>query len=109
MKARKLFYKNDGATGYININSIDKIERHETEILICLKNNHKILCLSSLDTVNKHVQNGHIVKKLIENTQEYAYAVRENVSFYEELDKPATKEDIAMLRKEILDIRRKLN
>lgn len=109
MKARKPLGKNDVATGYININSIDRIEAQGKNTLIYLMNDHEITCLSSLGTVNKHIQNGRIVKKLIENAQEHAYAVRENVTFYEELDKPATKEDIAMLRKEILDIRRRLN
>ncbi|HLR34100.1 MAG TPA: hypothetical protein VK071_02090 [Tissierellales bacterium] len=105
VKIRKPYFKNDGATGYININSIDKLERQESKTLIYLKGNHKILCLNSLETANKHVKNGHIVKKLIESNRGYSCTIRENISFYNEYDKPATKGDIALLRKEITDIR----
>src|SRR5699024_10867338 len=93
LKTRKPFYKNDGATGYININSIDKIERHKTETLIYLKNNHKILCLSSFETVNKHIQNGRVVEKLMKNNDGHSCTVKESYCFYDEYDKPATKGD----------------
>ncbi|MBU5436684.1 hypothetical protein KQI42_01615 [Tissierella sp. MSJ-40] len=103
VKTRKPMYKNDGAIGYVNINHINKTTKLNNMSIIHLTNGKKIQCLNSLETVNKHINNGHIVKKLYEDKQ--TITLRDGYSFYAEYDRPATKGDIALLRREILEIK----
>ncbi len=106
LKTRKPLFKNDGATGYINISSIEEIKSVGGETLIYLINNYKVTCLSSKETVESRVQEGRLVKKIMRSNNKYSHTVKEVMPFYDEYDKPATKGDIALLRKEIINIRR---
>lgn len=103
IKVRKPLFKNDGAIGYINIEYIDKTRRHNAITSIYLNNGIIIESLSSLETVNRHIKNGHIVKKFWKEKQSNIHVKEKN--FYEEYNQPATKGDIALLIKEILEIK----
>ena len=103
VKIRKPICKNDGSMGYVSIGHIKKITESNGKTLIHLTNHEKIESLSSIETVNRHIKNGCIVKKLYEERHN-ANLVNE-YDFYEEYDKPATKGDIAILINEILRIK----
>lgn len=106
VKVRKPVCKNDGSFGYVNINYIDRVYRKENKTLIQLTDGYIIESLSSIDTVNKHVKNGHIVKRLVKE-REHITVIRES-SLLNEYEKPATKQDIALLINEILKIQANL-
>ena len=103
IKVRKPLCKNDGSFGYVNIKYIKKVSIKKGKALIYLKNDDIIECLSSVETVNKHIKNGKIVKKLYQQNQR-GNIVKE-YDLYKEYDKPATKADIALLINEILKMR----
>ncbi len=103
IKVRKPIGKNDGATGFVNIKYIENVERFHNKVIIKLKNEENINCINSLETVNKHIKNGHIVKKFYGEKQKSI--LLKEYDFYEEYNKPATKGDIALLRQEILKLK----
>ncbi len=103
IKVRKPLFKNDGSLGYVNIKYIEKVDRLKDNTLVYLMNDEIIECLNSIETVNKHIKDGHIVEKLWEERQASAFSYEYN--FYEEYNLPATKGDIALLREEILRIK----
>ncbi len=97
VKVRRPIARNDGSLGYINISYIKKVVSIKGKTKIILTNNNSIDSLNSLETVNKHIKNGNIVKKLIQE-KDYTY-------IYDEYDKPATKGDVVMIINELLRIR----
>lgn len=103
IKVRKPLCKNDGALGYVNIKYIKKVSKSKDNTIIHLDKGFTIECLNSTGTVNKHIKNGYIVKKLCE--EKHSSVTISEYDFYNEYDKPATKGDIALLRKEILKIK----
>lgn len=101
IKVRRPICRNDGSRGYVNIKYIDRVYEKEEKTIIKLRNEKNIVCLNTLDTVNKHIKNGHIIRKLIGS-----YIVKEEVDYFTgEYNMPATKGDIALLINEILRIR----
>ncbi|HSH35668.1 hypothetical protein [Schnuerera sp.] len=106
IKVRKPLCKNDGSFGYVNIKYIDDTFRKKDKTIIQLKDQNIIESLSSLETVNKHIKNGHIVKKLFKE-REYTITINER-NMFNEYDKPATKSDIAIIINEILKIQQKI-
>lgn len=105
IKTRKPISRNDGALGYINIEYIEKIEERLNGVDVFLSSNYKIKSLNSLKTVEKHINNGEIIKKFYNKKEKGIY---EDIVFYDEYNKPATKGDIAILRQELLKIRETL-
>lgn len=103
IRVRKPICKNDGATGFINIKHIKKVLELKGKALIELVNGQKIPCLSTIETTNRHIKNGHIVKRLYGEKQN-TITLRE-CNFYDEYNQPATKGDIALLRQEILKLK----
>lgn len=95
VKVRRPLARNDGSIGYINIEYINKVSSINGKTKIFLTNRNTIDCLNSIETVNKHIKNGNIVKRLIE----------ERSYLYEEYDRPATKGDVVMIINELLRIR----
>lgn len=65
-KVRVPMYRNDGAFGYINMKYIERISKDKNSSLIYLSNGMRIKCLSSLQTVKKHMRNGKIVSRCYE-------------------------------------------
>lgn len=103
IKVRKPICKNDGSLGYVNIQYIEKTIKSNDKTLIYLTNGNTIESLSTIETVEKHIKNGYIVKKLYKEKQNIYYINEAN--FYEKYDQPATKRDIALLINEILKIK----
>lgn len=97
IKVRRPISRNDGSIGYINIDHIEKVSKAEERVKILLTNSCTIDSLNSVETVNKHIKNGNIVKRLIdEKNQPY---------IYDQYDRPATKGDVVMIINELLRIR----
>lgn len=103
IKVRKPLYKNDGSFGYVNLRYIKKTFKKEDKTIIQLTRGKAIESLSSIDTVNKHIKNGHIVRRIF-NEKQNITTINER-DLYENYDKPATKKDIALLINEILKIK----
>lgn len=103
IKFRIPICRNDGSMGYINVNYIENIEKLEEGTLIHLNNQKTIKSLNSIETVNRHIKNGHIVKKLWKEKQ--STTLIGEYDFYKDYELPATKGDIAILRREIIAIK----
>ena len=103
LKVRKPLCKNDGSVGYINIDYIESVSASNDKTIVHLKNKTTINSLNSIETVNKHIKNGHIVKKLY--TERYNSNFCREYDFYTEYNKPATKGDIAFIMHEIMEIK----
>ena len=105
IKTRIPIGKHDGAYGYVNINSIEKITKLKSEdnSLLHLSNNRSIEVYSKVTTILKNVSKGQVVKKILAkgNTS----MIHEEESLYIAEDKAATKKDIAMVYKEIMRIK----
>ena len=71
--------------------------------IVYLKDKNYYRIFKFLNTVNKHIKNGHIVKRLY-NEKNNINIVNE-YNFYTEYNKPATKGDIALIMQEIAKIR----
>lgn len=106
-KTRSPIGKHDGAYGYINIDSIDKIKGDISlpDIsIIHLKSGQSIRVLCKETTLNKNIKYGEIIKRLM--IKDNRYMVKEPDSLYLEENFPATKGDIAMLYMELIRIKR---
>lgn len=105
IKARIPLSKHDGAYGYVNINSIEKICKSKSEDIfeIYLRNNRIIKVYSKDCTIQRNMNNGEIVKKLL--TRNNNPLIKEHESLYEAENALATKKDIAMVYKEIMRIK----
>jgi len=103
IKARKPIAKHDGAYGYVNLDSIKSYSKSKTNnnSLIYISNNRTIEVYSKLCTINKNVNNGKIVKSLLKRND----FIREANSLYIAEDSLATKKDIAMVYREIMEIK----
>lgn len=94
IKTRKPMIKNDGAFGYINMRYIKDIKKRDGSPIIHLMNGVDIQCLCSMETVDKHIRDGHIINRCYEDR--YMTGVAEAEAMYNTLI-PATKADIAMI------------
>ncbi|NLW22198.1 MAG: hypothetical protein GXY88_02920 [Tissierellia bacterium] len=103
IKVRKPLYKNDGSFGYVNIRYINKTSKANGKTIITLTNGKTIESISSIETVNKHIKNGHIVKRLSMERAKLTPLREEEL--YQEYNKPATKADIALLISEIIKMK----
>lgn len=103
IKSRKPICRNDGSVGYVNINYIQKTVKGKSGTMIYLKNNSIIKSLNSIETVNKNIKNGHIVRKLWKEKQ--SSTLINEYDFYQDYELPATKGDIAILRRELIAIK----
>ena len=99
-KTRIPMYKNDGAFSYINMKYIKEIKKKDKSTIVILDNDVKIQCLSSLDTVNKHMRNGKIISRCYEDR---SLCVADSEEMYHRLI-PATKADIQMLTKKLEEL-----
>lgn len=102
IKMRKPISKNDGSIGYFNLKYIDDVKIKGEDVYIgTLKCDIKVM--NTKNTVIKHINEGKLVKNI--------YNEKMNDKIYEQNETyqlPATKEDIALLIKEIVDIKRRL-
>lgn len=105
-KTRIPIGKHDGAYGYFNINSIKGVKSLEKNTVIFLIDGQEIEVLSSRYTVEKYINNGEIVSKLIRENR--SILSKESLSLYDEENTPATKSDIALLYLKMLEIKERL-
>lgn len=103
LKVRKPICKNDGSIGYVNIKYIDKITEKERKSIIHLNNGSTVECLNTIETVNKHIKNGNIIKRLFKDRTNTI--TKDDNYIIGEYDKPATKGDVVLIINEILKIR----
>lgn len=106
LKTRTPIGRHDGAHGYFNINSIKSIKLKGKNTIIYLCNNQELEVLMAIHTVERYINNGEIVKKLLKDSK-LNYS-KESISLYDEENTPATKSDIALLYLKMLEIREKL-
>lgn len=99
IKVRKPICKNDSASGFVNIRYIDRVLKEEDSVLIELVNHEKIECLCSIQVINKHIKNGHIVKELYREKQR-CVTINEKDP-YNQYNKPITIGDIVFLAEQI--------
>ncbi|MDR7869336.1 MAG: competence protein ComK [Tissierellaceae bacterium] len=106
MKTRKPIARHDGAYGYVNMESINKISKSKIEnnTLIYISKDRPIEVYSRLCTIQRNINNGEIVKRLFRRSD----LVREVDSLYMAEDTLATKKDIAMVYKEIMELKKGL-
>lgn len=103
LKVRKSISKNDGSFGYFNIGFIKDIVEKNSKIFISLEKGHCIEVLQGVETARKNLRNAYIVKQAYYKRN--GVTIMEEQGAYGELNKPATKGDIAALRNELLDIK----
>ena len=105
IKTRIPIGKHDGAYGYVNISSIEKVARTKSKdnSLLYLTNDRTIEVYSKEATIQKNISKGMLVKKILAN--ENTPMIHEEESLYLVGDKVATKQDIAMVYKEIMRIK----
>ncbi|RKD21907.1 ComK protein [Caminicella sporogenes DSM 14501] len=106
-KMRKPIFLKDGSYGYINIFSIENIYSKKGNTIIKLYNEKEITCISKLKTAREHYNNGKAILNDISFKSQYNPVLDINY-LYEELNSPATKGDIAVLKKEIKEIKETL-
>lgn len=103
VKVRKPLLKNDGSIGYVNIKYIRKVSLHNEKTIIYLTDNNTIECLNSVETINKHINNGNIVRKLYEEKERASLVNERYIDL--DYDRPATKGDVVMIINELLRIK----
>lgn len=107
VKVRQPVIKHDGAYGYINIDSIEKIVQSNSsprKATIYLENTSPIQAMTKASTIQKNLNNGKLAKKLFNRYD--TTAIREEGTFYQAQDSPATKNDIAILYRELIELKR---
>lgn len=103
VKMRKPICEYDGAYGYIKIDAIHKIIDSNGKTLIHLTSGDIIEGLANISTVKRNIKNGEIVKKLYDRKGKRLE--EDNLDFYSQEDKAATKGDIAMLYMKMMEIK----
>ncbi len=109
VKTRVPIGKHDGAYGYINIDSIDKIKSSKESLkktIIQLKSGRTIEAHCMKSTILKNINNGRIVQGLIQGKNHFQVKEEENLYLLE--DAPATKRDIALVYMKLMEIKNEL-
>lgn len=104
IKTRIPISKNDGSIGYFNLRYIDKIIENDEKIYIQTTNNRNIEVLNKKRTIIKHINQGKLVMQIY-NERIDSYIKEEPFNY----KTPATKEDIALVIREIADIKNRLS
>lgn len=108
VKMRKPMFGKDGAYGYVNLYSIKNLEEKEGYGWISLHSDIKVPSLHRMQTLRQQVNQAKLVAGNIPTVQS-GDGVRETLDiFYETCEHPATKADIAILKREILELKRVL-
>lgn len=106
LKIREPIGKDDGAMGYIRVNSISEVLERNGAALIRMENLTDITCLCTPENAKKQLANGRLVRELYGNRQ--ADTIRESLEYYHNKDGPAMKSDIARLYMKLDDLILKL-
>jgi hypothetical protein len=104
LKMRRIVSKNDSARGYINYLAImDVKEENPGTCLVVLSSGRKVKCFHSAKNIKQHMLNCHVVRQKLSGLPKAGLQSED-----EYLNYPATKSDIAMLLKEIRELREKM-
>lgn len=108
VKTRIPLARDDGAYGYINLSAIEKISsiKENKRTLVCLKNQQFLEVYGKIETINKNIKNGEIVRRLLREKD--TIGVKESPDFYLEESIPATKKDIAIIYMKLVELTEKL-
>lgn len=107
VKVREPLVRGDGGLAYINLRCIKSFRADNTQgVNILLKNGITLKGLCSSATFQKHMRWGELVYRLYMKNQGNTCMMLEDST--ENYLKPATRADIAMLVKEILEIKGRL-
>lgn len=101
LKMRKPMFSKDGAYGYINLYAIQTVKEEKCYTAIFLQNGIKIRCLHRIQTVQQQINRARVIV----GSHLYSMKKEKQMNDFKEEnmeDRPATKKDIANLRKEIL-------
>ena len=96
IKVRNPIGKDDGAKGFIRLDSILEIEENQGFSLIRLENKVDLKCLCSVATIKKQIKNGEIVHKMFKD--------KENLngqSFINDRNRPVLYGDLKELDKKV--------
>ncbi|MEW9123319.1 MAG: hypothetical protein AB2421_11480 [Thermotaleaceae bacterium] len=107
-KMRKPMFNKDGAYGYVNLYDIDRIEEKRGQGVISLQSGVDIPCLHKVHTMQQHINQARLVAGNIPLYQRVEAVKEDGEDFYEVSQRPATKADIAILKNEIVELRRVL-
>lgn len=104
IKTRIPIARHDGAYGYVNVSSIEKISKTKSKdnSLLYLSKNRTIEIYSKESTIERNISKGLVVKKILSNN---VAMIHEDENLYIAEDKVATKKDIAMVYKEIMGLK----
>lgn len=110
LKVRTPKFRGDSAMGYLDLNSIrslkEKKDKKGTEIT--LKDGRIIEVLYNISTVSKHMKNAEFIREYYRRERGYITYPEALEKLYSNLDKPATKADIAILTREIMNLKSSL-
>lgn len=110
LKVRIPEFRGDAAMGYMDLNAIQSLKEKKnhkgTEIL--LKDGRMVEVLYNPSTVNKHIKNAKLVLEYFKKERGYVTYPEALEKLYSNLDKPATKADIAILTREIMTLKSSL-
>ncbi|MBZ4646357.1 MAG: hypothetical protein PWR27_1827 [Petroclostridium sp.] len=106
-KMRKPIAENDGSLGYINLVSIQVVEKAKENncVEIVLENKIRIKCMVSYATAYKHIKNAQIVKQHYLGLHLGTSHLQSVSDMYSQYDQPATKTDIALLTTQIMELK----
>lgn len=108
-KLRKPLYIKDGSLGYIVLEDIkETLEEQGSNGTIILKNGTKVKTMESKKSCNKHINNGKIIKDMRARDMGNGSSFQHYNNLYNQALTPATKEDIALLVRELLVIKERI-
>ncbi len=108
LKTRIPLARDDGAYGYINLDYIEKTIKikENKKTLIQLRDQQFLEVHGRIETINKTIKNGEIIKKLV--GRQDLLEIREEGPSYLEESTPATKKDIALIYMKLVELTDKI-
>ncbi len=101
LKMRQVVSKNDSSRGYINCFAIKDVkEEGSSTCHVILRDGRTVKCLHSIKNIKQHISNCHFAHQRLSGPPETDRRIA-----LDYLNCPATKSDIAILLKEIREIR----
>lgn len=99
LKVRNPIGKDDGAKGYIRMDSILDYQQKEGFSLIRLENKTELKCLCNIDTIKKQIKNGQIVKTIYREKEK-----KKESDFKKDRNRPVLYGDFKELDKKVEEL-----
>jgi len=105
LKMRRVISKNDSARGYINCFAVKDVQEkgEGCTCIVVLRDDRTVKCLHSKKNIKQHISNCHFVHTKLSGAPE-----TDLQPIMDYLNCPATKSDIAIILKEIRELREKM-